>query len=58
MKQWKLTEGKKMVQTENDAKKLFPKETWNKLHLKLFSTERIFSSQRKSGERLPHENDF
>jgi hypothetical protein len=39
MKQWKLTEGKNVVQTENDAKKLFPKETGTNFTSKLFSTE-------------------
>jgi endonuclease-3 len=43
MKQWKLTEGKNVVQTENDAKKLFPKETWNKLHLQIIFYGREYS---------------
>lgn len=30
---WKLTDGKNVVKTENDLKKLFPSESWNKLHL-------------------------
>ena len=32
---WKLTNGKNVVQTEKDAKRLFPKELWNKLHLQI-----------------------
>ena len=32
---WKLTNGKNVEQTENDLKRLFPKETWNKLHLQI-----------------------
>jgi len=32
---WGLTNGKNVVQTENDAKRLFPKEIWNKLHLQI-----------------------
>ncbi len=32
---WKLTSGKNVVQTEKDLKKLFPEETWNKLHLQI-----------------------
>ncbi len=32
---WKLTNGKNVVQTENDLKKLFPPESWNKLHLQI-----------------------
>lgn len=30
---WKLTDGKNVVKTETDLKKLFPSESWNKLHL-------------------------
>jgi endonuclease-3 len=51
MKQWKLTEGKNVVQTENDAKKLFPKETWNKLHLQIIFYGREYSPARGSQER-------
>ncbi|MFT6717513.1 MAG: endonuclease-3 [Saprospiraceae bacterium] len=32
---WGLTSGKNVVQTEKDAKRLFPKELWNKLHLQI-----------------------
>ncbi len=32
---WGLTNGKNVVQTENDLKKLFPKKYWNKLHLQI-----------------------
>ena len=32
---WKLTQGKNVVQTENDLKRLFPRESWNKLHLQI-----------------------
>lgn len=32
---WKLTNGKNVEQTEKDLKKLFPKDTWNKLHLQI-----------------------
>lgn len=34
-KRWGLSSGKDVVQTEKDLKKLFPKEGWNKLHLRL-----------------------
>lgn len=30
---WKLSTGKNVEQTEKDLKKLFPKDSWNKLHL-------------------------
>lgn len=32
---WGLTNGKNVVQTEKDLKKLFPKDTWNSLHLQI-----------------------
>ncbi len=32
---WKLTSGQNVVQTEKDLKKLFPKKSWNKLHLQI-----------------------
>ncbi len=32
---WKLTQGKNVVQTERDLKKLFDKSVWNKLHLQI-----------------------
>ena len=32
---WKLTNGKSVIQTEKDLKRLFPKERWNKLHLQI-----------------------
>lgn len=32
---WKLSNGKNVDQTEKDLKRLFPKETWNKLHLQI-----------------------
>lgn len=53
MKQWKLTEGKNVVQTENDAKKLFPKDLWNRLHLQI-----IFYGREYSPARGNRSNDF
>lgn len=35
MYRWTLTNGKNVVQTEKDAKRLFPEELWNKLHLQI-----------------------
>ena len=32
---WGLTNGKNVIQTEEDLKKLFPKKSWNKLHLQI-----------------------
>ncbi len=53
MTQWKLTSGKNVVETENDAKKLFPKSLWNKLHLQI-----IFYGREYSPARGNRENDF
>ncbi|WP_420573911.1 endonuclease III domain-containing protein [Kordia sp.] len=35
MYRWNLSNGKNVVQTERDAKRLFPKEKWNDLHLQI-----------------------
>lgn len=43
---WKLTNGKNVVQTEADLKKLFPKETWNKLHLQIIFFGRSYCPAR------------
>ncbi len=32
---WKLTNGRNVVQTERDLKKLFPPASWNQLHLRM-----------------------
>jgi endonuclease-3 len=32
---WKFTDGKNVVQTERDLKRLFPVSAWNKLHLQI-----------------------
>lgn len=46
MKQWKLTNGKNVEQTERDAKRLFPKDKWNKLHLQIIFYGREYSPAR------------
>lgn len=43
---WGLTNGKNVVQTEIDCKKLFPKETWEKLHLQMITYGREHCSAR------------
>jgi endonuclease-3 len=43
---WGLTNGKNVVQTENDCKKLFPKERWNKLHLQIIFYGREYCTAR------------
>ena len=39
---WGLTSGKNVIQTEKDLKKLFPKNSWNKLHLQIIYYGRQF----------------
>ena len=46
MYRWGLTTGKSVEQTEKDAKKLFPKELWNKLHLQIIYYGREYSPAR------------
>ena len=43
---WGLTSGKNVVQTEKDAKALFAKELWNKLHLQIIFYGRAYSPAR------------
>ncbi|OPC01392.1 endonuclease III [Elizabethkingia ursingii] len=51
MKQWKLSEAKNVEQVEADAKKLFPKNAWNKLHLQIIFYGREYSPARGKGEK-------
>jgi endonuclease III len=46
MRRWGLTSGKNVVQTEKDAKALFPRELWNKLHLQIIFYGREYSPAR------------
>lgn len=43
---WKLTSGTSVTQTERDLKRLFPEESWNKLHLQIIFYGREFCSAR------------
>ncbi len=54
MYRWGFSSGKNVVQTERDAKRLFPKEKWNDLHLQIIWYGREYSPAR--GWRL--ENDI
>jgi endonuclease-3 len=45
---WGITSGKNVDVTEKDAKKLFPRELWNKLHLQI-----IFYGRSHSPARSP-----
>ncbi len=46
MYRWGFSNGKNVVQTEKDAKRLFPKETWNALHLQIIYYGRAYSPAR------------
>ncbi len=46
MYRWGLSNGKNVVQTEKDAKRLFPRELWNKLHLQIIYYGREYSPAR------------
>ncbi|MDT0644013.1 endonuclease III [Zunongwangia sp. F363] len=46
MYRWNLSNGKNVVQTEKDAKRLFPKDLWNKLHLQIIWYGRQYSPAR------------
>ncbi len=43
---WNLTNGKNVQQTEKDAKRLFPMELWNELHLQIIWYGREYSPAR------------
>jgi endonuclease-3 len=43
---WGLSNGKNVVQTEHDLKRLFPRESWNDLHLQIIYYGREFCSAR------------
>lgn len=46
MYRWGLTNGKNVKQTEIDAKKIFPENKWNKLHLQIIFYGREYSPAR------------
>lgn len=46
MYRWNLSNGKNVVQTEKDAKRLFPKALWNDLHLQIIWYGREYSPAR------------
>ena len=49
---WGLTSGQNVKQTENDLKKLFPKNAWNKLHLQIIFYGRQYCSARGCDGRV------
>ena len=46
MYRWGFSNGKNVIQTEKDAKRLFPKELWNDLHLQIIWYGREYSPAR------------
>ena len=46
MFRWGFTNGKNVVQTEKDAKRIFPEDLWNKLHLQIIWYGRQYSPAR------------
>ena len=44
---WGLTNGKNVIQTESDLKRLFPKKFWNKLHLQIIYYGREYCKARE-----------
>lgn len=46
MYRWGFSNGKNVVQTERDAKRLFPEDTWNLLHLQIIWYSRQYSPAR------------
>ena len=46
MYRWNFSTGKNVEQTEKDAKRLFPKDLWNKLHLQIIFYGREYSPAR------------
>ena len=43
---WKLTNGKSVIQTEKDLKKIFPIKSWNRLHLQIIFYGREYCQAR------------
>lgn len=49
---WKLSSGKTVVQVEKDLKSLFPKSSWNKLHLQIIYFARTFCQAQRHDPSL------
>lgn len=49
---WGLSSGKNVTQTERDLKRLFPRETWNDLHLQIIFYGREFCTARGCDGRV------
>ncbi|MEN9997533.1 MAG: hypothetical protein RI922_523 [Bacteroidota bacterium] len=51
---WGITSGKNVVVTEADAKKVFPRELWNKLHLQIIFYGREYSPARSPKSEIDY----
>tara|TARA_B100000767_G_scaffold274440_1_gene307441 strand:+ start:1098 stop:1742 length:645 start_codon:yes stop_codon:yes gene_type:complete len=51
---WGITNGKNVVQTEKDAKRIFPIDTWNKLHLQIIFYGRAYSPARSPKKEMDY----
>ncbi|MES2589452.1 MAG: endonuclease III [Bacteroidota bacterium] len=51
---WGITSGKNVVQTELDAKEIFPEELWNKLHLQIIFYGREYSPARSPKREIDY----
>ena len=51
---WGITSGKNVIQTEKDAKRLFPINTWNKLHLQIIFYGRAYSPARSPRREIDY----
>ena len=49
---WGLTNGRNVVQTERDLKRLFPEDCWNRLHLQIIFYGREFCTARGCDGRV------
>lgn len=54
MIRWGLTSGKNVEETERDAKNLFPRELWNKLHLQIIFYGRSHSPARSPKKEIDY----
>lgn len=51
---WGIATGKSVEETEREAKKLFPEETWNKLHLQIIFYGRQYSPARSPKKEIDY----
>lgn len=51
-RRWGLSKGKTALQVENDLKRLFPKDRWNKLHLQMIYFGRTYCPAK--GHKVEH----